>query len=124
MLDSHLPAAGFLDRASERDVLERLVAGVRAGESRVLVLRGEAGVGKTAVLGLLSTAAEGCRVARAAGVESEMELAFAGLHALCAVPQGRSVRSHGQKLCSLGVSSQANEAPEDNQPTVRAPVGL
>ena len=50
----------------------------------MLVLRGEAGVGKTALLGHLSAAAEGCRIARAAGVESEMELAFAGLHALCA----------------------------------------
>ena len=84
MLDPHLPTAGLLDRASEREVLERLVAAVRAGESRVLVLRGEAGVGKTALFGHLSAAAEGCRIARAAGVESEMELAFAGLHALCA----------------------------------------
>jgi DNA-binding CsgD family transcriptional regulator len=89
MLDSHLPAVGLLDRDSERDVLERLVAGVRAGESRVLVMRGEAGVGKTALFGHLTTAAEGCRIARAAGVESEMELAFAGLHALCAQMLGR-----------------------------------
>jgi DNA-binding CsgD family transcriptional regulator len=50
----------------------------------VLVLRGEAGIGKTALLGYLSAAAEGCRIARIAGIESEMELAFAGLHALCA----------------------------------------
>ena len=84
MLDTRLPPPGLLDRVSERDVLERLVAGVRAGQSRVLVLRGEAGVGKTALLGHLAAAAEGCRIARAAGVESEMELAFAGLHALCA----------------------------------------
>jgi AAA ATPase domain len=89
MLDSHLPAVGLLDRDSERDVLERLVAGVRAGESRVLIMRGEAGVGKTALFGHLSAAAEGCRIARAAGVESEMELAFAGLHALCAQMLGR-----------------------------------
>src|SRR5436305_13329308 len=76
--------SGLLDRGSERDVLEQLVGGVRAGQSRVLVLRGEAGIGKTALLEHLSAAAEGCRIIRAAGVESEMELAFAGLHALCA----------------------------------------
>ena len=89
MLDTHLPRAGLLDRVHERDVLDRLVAGVRAGQSRVLVLRGEAGIGKTALLAHLSAAAEGCRIARAAGVESEMELAFAGLHALCAPMLGR-----------------------------------
>src|SRR6478672_3345662 len=89
MLDLHPSSSGLLDRVSERDVLERLVAGVRAGQSRVLVLRGEAGVGKTALLEHLSSAADGCRVARAAGVESEMELAFAGLHALCAPMLGR-----------------------------------
>ena len=84
MLDGHRTSSGLLDRDSERDVLERLVAGVRAGQSRVLVLRGEAGVGKSALLRHLSDAATGCRIARAAGVESEMELPFAGLHALCA----------------------------------------
>src|SRR6516225_5017875 len=85
MLDGpHLQASGLINRASERDVLERLVTGVRAGQSRVLVLRGEAGIGKTALLGYLSAVAKGCRIIRIAGVESEMELAFAGLHALCA----------------------------------------
>src|SRR3954470_23782266 len=82
-------SSGLLDRDRERDVLERLVAGVRAGRSGVLVLRGDPGVGKTALLRHLSAAAESCRVARAAGVESEMELAFAGLHALCAPMLGR-----------------------------------
>src|SRR3954454_22607739 len=89
MLASHPPPSGFLNRLSECDALERLVAGVRAGQSRVLVLRGEAGVGKTALLRHLSTAASGFRIARAAGVESEMELAYAGLHALCAPMLGR-----------------------------------
>ena len=58
--------------------------GVRAGGSQVLVLRGEAGVGKTALLEHLIAQAPDCRVPRAAGVESEMELPFAGLHQLCA----------------------------------------
>jgi DNA-binding CsgD family transcriptional regulator len=55
----------------------------------VLVLRGEAGVGKTALLDYVLERASGCRIARAAGVESEMELPFAGLHQLCAPMLGR-----------------------------------
>src|ERR1700760_4199703 len=78
------PAAGLTGRLSERDVLDRFVAGVRAGEGRALVVRGEPGVGKTALLDYLAGRASGCLVARAAGVQSEMELAFAGLHQLCA----------------------------------------
>ena len=89
MVDANRSSSGLVDRVGERDVLERLVAGIRAGQSRVLVLRGEAGVGKTALLRHLSTAASGFRIARAAGVESEMELAYAGLHALCASMLGR-----------------------------------
>ena len=65
-------------------VLTRFIEAVRAGESRVLVVRGEPGVGKTVLLDHLATHAPGCQVARAAGVQSEMELAFAGLHQLCA----------------------------------------
>src|SRR4051812_16791601 len=83
MLDAYRPSSGLLDRGSERDVLERLVTGARAGQSGALVLRGEAGVGKTALLRNVSEA-DGCRIVWAAGVESEMELAFAGLHTLCA----------------------------------------
>jgi DNA-binding CsgD family transcriptional regulator len=71
-------------RLSERDVLDRFVAAVRAGEGRALVVRGEPGVGKTALLDYLAGRASGCRIARAVGVQSEMELAFAGLHRLCA----------------------------------------
>jgi hypothetical protein len=84
-----LPPSGLVDRRSEREALDRLVAGVRLGQSQVLVLRGDAGVGKTALLGYLASIADGCRIARAAGVESEMELAFAGLHALCGPMLGR-----------------------------------
>src|SRR2546421_7285708 len=71
-------------RHNERDVLNRQLQRVRAGESSVLVVRGEAGVGKTALLEYVAGRASGCRIARVAGVESEMELAFAGLHQLCA----------------------------------------
>ena len=73
------------DRLSERDALGRLIEAVRAGESQALVVRGEAGIGKTVLLDYLARQASdaGCRVARAVGVQSEMELAFAGLHQLC-----------------------------------------
>src|ERR1700746_3564831 len=74
------PAAGLTGRLSERGLLDRFVAGVRAGEGRALVLRGEPGVGKTALLDYLARGASSsrCRVVRAVGVQSEMELAFAG----------------------------------------------
>ena len=84
MTATQRPPPGLLGRQSECETLDRLVADVREGQSRVLVLRGEAGVGKTALLEHLAASAAGCRLARAAGVESEMELPFAGLHALCA----------------------------------------
>jgi DNA-binding CsgD family transcriptional regulator len=71
-------------RRSECASLDRLLEDVRGGQSRVLVLRGDAGVGKTALLDYLAASASGCRIARSVGVESEMELAFAGLHQLCA----------------------------------------
>src|SRR6516162_10116680 len=75
--------AQLTGRSSELSVLDRLVDAVRAGQSQVLVIRGEPGVGKTALLDYLAGRASGCLVERAAGVQSEMELAFAGLHQLC-----------------------------------------
>jgi DNA-binding CsgD family transcriptional regulator len=75
-----------MDRRTERDRLGGLVDAVRSGESRALVVRGDPGVGKTVLVDHLAGRASGagCQVARAAGVQSEMELAFAGLHQLCA----------------------------------------
>src|SRR5215208_2575230 len=73
----------LLGRRSECETLDRMLRSVRSGQSRVLVLRGEAGVGKTALLGYVVEQAWGWRIVRAAGVQSEMELAFAGLHQLC-----------------------------------------
>ena len=64
--------------------MDRLLTSVRASRSQVLVVRGEAGVGKSALLEYLVRSGWGCRVARAAGHEYEMELAYAGLHQLCA----------------------------------------
>src|SRR6516225_4402790 len=87
-------AAGLMDRRSERGALDQLVEAVQAGESRALVMRGDPGVGKTVLLDHLArqASASGCRVARAVGVQSEMELAFAGLHQLCAPMLGRAGR--------------------------------
>ena len=65
-------------------MLDRFVEAVRGGASRALVVRGEAGVGKTTLLGYLVRRASGCRVVSVAGVQSEMELAFAALHQVCA----------------------------------------
>jgi DNA-binding CsgD family transcriptional regulator len=71
-------------RRAECEALDAVLHSARTGQSRVLVLRGEPGVGKTALLDYVARSAEGCIVARAAGVESEMELAFSGVHQLCA----------------------------------------
>src|SRR5258707_3812294 len=79
----HGRAMGLAGRRRECEVLDRLVEAVRACESRALVLAGEPGAGKTALLDYLAGRASGFRVARAAGVQSEMELAFAGLQQLC-----------------------------------------
>jgi len=103
-------ATGLTGRRSEAAVLDGLIDAVRAGESRALVVCGEPGVGKTALLDYLAgQAAPYCRVVRAAGVQSEMELAFAGLQQLCApmldhvdrlpVPQGDALRT------ALGLSA-------------------
>jgi DNA-binding CsgD family transcriptional regulator len=78
------PIPTLRGRRDERAVLDVLVDEARADRSRVLVLRGEAGIGKTALLEHASESATDFRLLRAAGVESEMELAFAALHQLCA----------------------------------------
>ncbi|MGV9643517.1 helix-turn-helix transcriptional regulator [Streptomyces sp. NPDC003514] len=74
----------LIGRQDECEVLDSLLAQARTGHSGVLVLRGEAGIGKTELLNHLLDRATGCRVVRAAGVQSEMELSYAGLHQLCA----------------------------------------
>jgi DNA-binding CsgD family transcriptional regulator len=71
-------------RGSECALLDDVIAALRAGESRTLLIHGEAGIGKTALLNYAVASAADMRVLRAAGVESEMELAFASLHQLCA----------------------------------------
>jgi DNA-binding CsgD family transcriptional regulator len=77
------PGRRLLGRRAETAALDRLPVDARSGRSQVLVLRGEAGIGKSALVEYLVESAAGCRIARAVGVESQMELAFAGVHQLC-----------------------------------------
>ena len=75
-------AAGLIGRRVECAALDQLISVVRSGESRALVVHGEPGIGKTALLDYVAARANGCRVTRCSGVESEMELPFAGLYQL------------------------------------------
>ena len=101
----------LLGRAAERELLDRLLENVRAGQSAVLVVRGEAGVGKTALLHYCARQASGFRVARIAGVESEMELPFAGLHQLCAPMLGRLGALPQPQQAALGVALGLSSGP-------------
>ncbi|MCO1660468.1 helix-turn-helix transcriptional regulator [Pseudonocardia humida] len=105
---------GLLGRAEECALLDALVDDVRRGASRALVLRGEAGIGKTALLGHLAESAADLTVVRAVGVESEMELAFAGLHQLCAPLLGRLEQLPGPQRDALGIvfGLRTGPAPE------------
>jgi hypothetical protein len=108
---SLLPGGGaaLTGRRGECGVLDQLAAAVRAGGSRTLVLRGEPGAGKTALLDYLAGHSPGCQVVRAAGVQSEMELAFAGLHQLLAPMLDRAGRLPAPQrdalLIAFGISS-------------------
>ena len=94
----------LLDRLRERGALSELLDVARAGRSGVLVLRGEPGVGKTALLEYAIESAAGLRVARVAGVESEMELAFAALQQLCAPMLGTLAGLPDPQRDALGVA--------------------
>jgi DNA-binding CsgD family transcriptional regulator len=91
-------------RRQECEALDGLLADVRAGRSRALVVRGEPGIGKTALLGYAADTAPDFRVARAEGVEAEMELPFAGLHQLCGPMMSRLGALPGPQRDALGVA--------------------
>src|SRR5258708_34743651 len=76
-------APAFRGRTRERQALDGLLDRVRGGESTVLVIGGEAGIGKTALMRYCARQAAGCQLAQIDGVESEMELPLAALHQLC-----------------------------------------
>src|SRR3984957_3357786 len=103
-----MSATGFaqrlVGRRRECAALDELVASLRTGQSRALVLRGEAGVGKSALLEYLVRHAPGCGIARATGIESEMELAYAGLQQLCAPFLDALDRLPGPQRGALGIA--------------------
>ncbi len=98
------PPARLFGRIGELESLGRLIANARSGQSAVLVVRGEPGIGKTELLRCLIAEASGFRVVRGVGVESEMELAFSGLHQLCAPMLGRLGSLAEPQRRALGVA--------------------
>lgn len=109
-----LSVASLLGRTEDCARLNQLAVGVREGRSGVLVVRGEAGIGKTSLLDYLIGAVGDCRVLRAAGVESEMELAYAGLHQFCGGMIGARERLPGPQREALEVAFgiRGGEAPD------------
>ncbi|MEU4313823.1 AAA family ATPase [Nocardia sp. NPDC024068] len=91
-------------RDRECEQLDELLRAVRGGESRALVIRGEAGVGKTRMLEYLVDHARGFRVARVTSIQSEMELAFAGLHQLCLSMTDRLDELPGAQRAAVGAA--------------------
>src|SRR3954470_14157437 len=97
----------LLGRRRERDELDRLLRSTRAGHGGAVVVMGEAGIGKTALLEYAISAAEGFRVLRTVGNEAEMELPFAAL----------------QQLCSPGLAG-LEALPEPQRDALRVTFGL
>src|ERR1700722_16970599 len=111
---SEEPAEGVHGRREEREALGGLLEAVRGGQSRVLVVSGEPGVGKTALVESVIGSSSGFRVVRAVGVESEMELAFAALQQLCAPMLDRLGGLPVPQQDALGVAFglRAGDAPD------------
>ena len=105
---------GFVGRTSERELLDGLLARVRGGGSEALVIRGEAGIGKTALLRYAARQASGYRVAELTGVEAEMELAFAGIHQLCGAMLDRldALPAPQREALSVALGLAAGDVPD------------
>jgi DNA-binding CsgD family transcriptional regulator/tetratricopeptide (TPR) repeat protein len=115
MVGGRMGPVGLLHgRQEERAVLDGLLERARAGQSGVLLVRGEAGVGKTALLECAVWAASDLAVLSAAGAESEKELAFAALHQLCAPILDRLERLPGPQHDALEITFglSAGAAPD------------
>ena len=104
----------LLGREREREVLDRLLDGVRTGRGGVLVVHGEAGVGKTALLGYLAEAGHGFRISRTFGVEAEMELPFAAVQQLCSPFFELVERLPQPQRDALGVAFGLSTGPTPN----------
>ncbi len=109
-----MPPSRLLGRTAELEILGRLIADARRGRSAVLVMRGEPGIGKTELLRQLIAEVPGFGVARVAGVESEMELPFAGLHQLCAPMLGRlgSLAEPQRRALSVAFGLASGDSPD------------
>src|SRR3954453_18460509 len=105
---------GLLGRGSEREALDWLLANVRGGQSALLVIQGEAGIGKSALLEYAASQASGFHLVQVTGAEAEMELPFAGIHQLCGSVLGQIdvlPQPHRDALnVALGVA--AGDVPE------------
>jgi DNA-binding CsgD family transcriptional regulator len=102
---------GLVGRRDEQEALDRLLDGARSGRSGVLVLRGEAGVGKTALLEYLAERASGCELARATGVQADTELAFAALQQMFASMLGPLERLPDPQRKALAVAFGLRPGP-------------
>jgi DNA-binding CsgD family transcriptional regulator len=113
-MSTAVSARRLLGRRSQCAALDELVASVRSGQSRALVLRGQAGAGKSALLDYVIEHASGCDIARATGIELEMELAYAGLQQLCAPFLDRLDRLPDPQRDALGTAFglRAGDAPD------------
>jgi DNA-binding CsgD family transcriptional regulator len=112
-----MAAPGSLElrgRSRERQELDDALGRVREGESAVLVLRGEAGIGKTALLDYVASMATGCRTVQVAGIESELELPFAALHQLCGplLGEAEAMPEHQDEALRVALGLAAGTAPD------------
>ncbi|HJP78981.1 MAG TPA: AAA family ATPase [Pseudonocardiaceae bacterium] len=110
-LPSWRQAAELIGRRAECSALDQLIGSIRSGESRALVVHGEPGVGKTALLEYVAVQARGFQVLRGGGVESEMELPFAGLHQLCRPLLDRLERLPGARSDALRTAFGVSAGP-------------
>jgi len=110
------PRRRIRGRSREQEQLGQLLTGIRSGRSGVLVVRGEAGIGKTALLEQLVEQAAGSMVARATGVQADMELPFAGLQQLFGSMLGSLDRLPGPQREAVAVREPAERTHSGSRP--------